>query len=92
MRLVDRMRMAWRMLFGRVSEGGRLDDELQFHLEQQVAENVAAGMSAEAARYAALRLFGNPAVMRDQTRSMWRWSSMEAMVAVSRSGQAGDGV
>ncbi|SFS21047.1 duplicated orphan permease [Granulicella pectinivorans] len=80
MRLVDRMRMAWRMLFGRVSEGGRLDDELQFHLEQQVAENVAAGMSAEAARYAALRLFGNPAVMRDQTRSMWRWSSMEAMV------------
>ena len=80
MRLLDRMRMAWRMLVRRGPEGVHLDDEIQFHLEQQVAENVAAGMSAEAARTAALRLFGNPAVLRDETRSMWRWSSMEAIV------------
>lgn len=80
MRLLDRIRMAWKMLRWREAEGGHLDDELQFHLEQQVAENLAAGMSPETARYAALRLFGNPAVMRDQTRSMWRWSSMESVL------------
>jgi predicted permease len=80
MRLLDRIRLAWKMLLGRSAEGGRLDDELQFHLEQQIAENVAAGMSEDAARYAALRLFGNPAVMRDQARSTWRWSSMESIL------------
>lgn len=31
----------------RVSQ--RLDDEIQFHLEQQIAENIAAGMSREEA-------------------------------------------
>jgi predicted permease len=80
MRLLDRIRIAWRMLFWRGPEAMHLDDELQFHLEQQVAENMAAGMSGEAARQAALRLFGNPAVLRDQTRSMWRWSSMETVL------------
>jgi predicted permease len=35
-----------------------LDEELQYHLERQIEENVAAGMSSEEARYAALRAMG----------------------------------
>ncbi len=34
-------------------------DELQFHIDQQVAENIAAGMSHAETRRAALRTFGN---------------------------------
>src|SRR5689334_80538 len=35
-----------------------INDELDYHLERQVAENVARGMSPDAARTAALRTFG----------------------------------
>jgi hypothetical protein len=46
-------------LFRRDQIAHRLDDEIQFHLDQQIGENVAAGMDPEAARHAALRAFGN---------------------------------
>src|SRR2546429_4841535 len=42
-------------LFRRERVAQRLDDEVQFHLEQQIAENIAAGMSREEARCAAMR-------------------------------------
>jgi len=53
--------------------GQRLDDEIQFHLEEQIAENMAAGMSREEARYAAMRAFGNPTVLKEETREAWGW-------------------
>ncbi len=67
------------MLLWRGREGERLDAELQFHLEQQIAENVAAGMSAEEARQAALRSFGNPVTLREQTRESWSWNGFESL-------------
>src|SRR6516164_1360451 len=36
-------------LFRRDRSGQRLEDEIQFHLDQQIAENLAAGMSREEA-------------------------------------------
>jgi putative ABC transport system permease protein len=45
-----------------------LDEELRFHLEQQIAQNIAAGMSPEAARYAALRAFGGVEQMKEECR------------------------
>jgi len=45
-------------LFHRGRSTQRLDDEIQFHLEQQIAENVASGMSPQEARSAAMRAFG----------------------------------
>jgi predicted permease len=77
MRWFERFRMAVLMLFRRQSETARLNDELQFHLEQQAAENVANGMSPEEARSAALRRFGNPTLVRDQARSTWSWNWLE---------------
>src|SRR6266566_2117002 len=50
---------------GRQDETARLNQEMQFHLEQQVAENIANGMSPDQARSAALRIFGNPTLLRD---------------------------
>ncbi|QNI34839.1 ABC transporter permease [Alloacidobacterium dinghuense] len=72
------------MLFRRGKEGARLNDELQFHLEQQIAENVAAGMSEEEARHAAMRSFGNPTALRDETRGTWNWSWLESLFRDAR--------
>jgi hypothetical protein len=47
-------------LFRRNRAAQHLDEGIQFHLEQQVGENIAAGMNREEARYAAMRAFGNP--------------------------------
>lgn len=55
----------------------RLKDEIAFHLEQQVAENIASGMSEEEARRSALRLFGNPEVVKEETQDTWGWTSLE---------------
>ena len=46
MRWLTQLGMRLQMLFGRGRAGERLDDELRFHIERQIAENVAAGMSA----------------------------------------------
>jgi predicted permease len=55
----------------------RLDDEVQFHLDQQIAENIAAGMNPTEARHAALRAFGNPTLLKEQTQDTWGWLSLE---------------
>jgi predicted permease len=77
MRWLTRSRMAMTTLFRREAETARLDDELDFHIEQQTAENVAAGMSLVEARLAALRIFGNPTHVREETRMNWSWNWLE---------------
>jgi putative ABC transport system permease protein len=79
MRRLDRLKMSFLALFRRGRADARLNEELGFHLEQQIAENRAAGMSADEARYAALRTFGNPTVVREQTRASWRWGRLELL-------------
>ena len=86
MRWLNRFRMAVWMLFRRQSETARLNDELQFHLDQQVKENIAKGLAPAEARYAALRLFGNPTVLREEARSTWRWNRMEKSIRDIRYG------
>lgn len=78
MRWLRKLLMQCQMLLRRDRAGAQLQDELQFHLDQQIAENLAAGNSPEEARRAALRSFGNPATLRDQTRNTWsrQWLEM----------------
>jgi predicted permease len=80
MRILDRMRMILRTLFARHRSAAELDAELRFHVEQQTRENLACGMSPEEARRAALRGFGNPALLRDQTRAVWNWNWLEIWI------------
>ena len=47
---MQRVWLQLQTLFRRERVAQQLDEELQFHLEQQIAENVAAGMSEEEAR------------------------------------------
>jgi hypothetical protein len=69
MRWINQLGMRVRMLLFRRTAVAQLDDELRFHIEQLMTENRAAGMSAEEARHAALRTFGNPESMRENTGS-----------------------
>ena len=71
--------MKLQMLFGRGKAGQQLSEELRFHLEQQVAENLAAGMGPGEARKAALRSFGSPELAREQARATWNWYSLEKL-------------
>jgi predicted permease len=79
-RFLQRSWMKLRGLLGRRRESQRLDDELQFHLERQIAENLAAGMPPDQARTGALRAFGNPALLRDQARTTWSWNWLESLL------------
>lgn len=86
MRRMDRLAMTLRTLFRRGRAGAELDNELRFHLERQIEENRAAGMNAEEARYAALRAFGNPTALREQTRAAWSWGWLESLLRDGRYG------
>jgi predicted permease len=79
MRWWEQFRMSALMLFRRKREAARLSTELDFHLEQQIAENITRGMEPEQARQAALRLFGNPTVLREEARSFWSWNWLEGL-------------
>ena len=45
-----------------------IDEELEFHIELRVADNIASGMSADEARRDALLKFGGVAATREETR------------------------
>ena len=45
-----------------------LDEELRYHIEQQIAQNIARGMSPDAARTAALKSFGGVEYHKEEAR------------------------
>src|SRR5437773_12526155 len=82
-------RRCWIRLQGLLLRGRnaqQLHDEMQFHLEQQIAENLGAGMSRDEARYAAMRTFGNPTVLKDEARDTSGWIAAEEIVEYRRYG------
>jgi putative ABC transport system permease protein len=63
-----------------------MEAEMQLHLEMQIEQNLAAGMAAEEARYAARRQFGNQTWLKEASREMWRLNSLEALIQDLRYG------
>ena len=61
--------------------GTDIDDELRFHIEERIEENIAAGMSEEEARRDARLRFGNPTVLKESTREkdilVWLETAMQ---------------
>ncbi len=57
-----------------------LERELQSDLELEEEEQRERGLSAQEARYAARRAFGNTALIREQTREVWSWNRMERLL------------
>src|SRR5262245_19955407 len=56
-----------------------LDDEIRVHLEMEIEQNVADGMSPEEARLAARRSFGSVAIAKEDSRAMWGLASLETL-------------
>ncbi|HVT98046.1 MAG TPA: ADOP family duplicated permease, partial [Acidobacteriaceae bacterium] len=63
-----------------------LERELRSDLELEEEEQRERGASPEEAHYAALRAFGNPTVIREQTRTEWSWSWTESLLRDLRYG------
>ena len=55
------------ILFRRGRFGSELEEEMAFHCAQAEQEFVASGMTPEAARYAAIRQFGNQTKLMEQS-------------------------
>jgi macrolide transport system ATP-binding/permease protein len=70
MRLLTKISLRLRSLFHWRAADGELDAELRFHLERQIAANMAAGMSPAEARRAALREFGGVEQLKEECRDM----------------------
>src|SRR5262245_11221258 len=58
MRWVESLLIRMRSLFTREASNSAVEEELEFHLEQAIAQNIARGMSPQAARAAARESFG----------------------------------
>src|SRR6185295_13617346 len=72
MRTLDKIRLRLRSLFARNRAERKLDDELGFHFEQLVQEELAAGLPPGEARQAALRKMGGISQFQEDCRDMRR--------------------
>jgi hypothetical protein len=57
-----------------------MEEEMRFHLEMQIEQNLASGMAAEEAHYAARRQFGNQTWLKEASREMWSLNSIETLI------------
>lgn len=57
-----------------------LERELRSDLDLEEEEQRERGLSPEEARYAALRAFGNPTLIYEQTRTVWSWTMLESFL------------
>jgi predicted permease len=70
----------WQIWKGTAKRDADLERELLSDLELEEEEQRERGLSAEEARSAARRAFGNTTLIREQTRAAWSWVWMERLV------------
>jgi predicted permease len=68
-----------------------LERELQSDLALEEEEQRERGLSSEEAHYAALRAFGNPTLIREQTHATWSWNWLESLASDLKYGFRGMG-
>src|SRR5262245_61530622 len=66
--MFNKLRLRLRALFFKSKLEEELDEEVRFHLEREIEENIARGMSLEEARLAALRSFGGVELVKEESR------------------------
>jgi predicted permease len=75
-----------RSLFRRARVEQELDEELRYHIERQIEENISKGMTSEEARYAALRAMGGVEQRKEECRDMRRVRLIEDLAQDLRYG------
>ncbi|HEY6400917.1 MAG TPA: ABC transporter permease, partial [Blastocatellia bacterium] len=87
--MFEKLLQLWRRLlfYARRNQFDRdLEEEMRFHLEMKAEENLDASVSPEEARYAARRQFGNQTLLREVSRDMWSFGSLETLAQDLRYG------
>jgi predicted permease len=79
MRLPRIVRLHLRSLFSRPVVDQELDEELQYHLDRQIEEYVAAGMSRNRARSAALREIAGLTQRKEECRDMRGFNIIDSL-------------
>jgi putative ABC transport system permease protein len=74
--LLYRLRNLWR----RQAREAELDAELQFHLETEAEEQIAAGLPDDHAHQAARRSLGNITLTKEDARDVWTWGPVERLL------------
>ncbi|MBZ5592517.1 MAG: ABC transporter permease [Acidobacteriia bacterium] len=72
---------SWRKLkalAGRKQFDRDLDEEMRLHVELRAQEQIKSGTAPDDARAAARRRFGNPTLLKETSRDVWGWSSIES--------------
>src|SRR5262245_31702762 len=77
------MNLNW---FRRKQREDELDEEIRNHLDEAVRDRIERGESPEQARANALREFGNVGLVKEVTRDMWGWASVEQLMQDLRFG------
>jgi hypothetical protein len=78
--------LRFRSVFRKSDVEGELSDELRLHLEHLMEERVSKGMTAEEARYAALRELGGVDQIKEECRDMRRVNQIESFIQDLRYG------
>jgi putative ABC transport system permease protein len=68
--MLNKLRLRLRALFFRSKMEEELDEEVRFHLEREIEENIVRGMTPEEARYAAIRNFGGVERVKEESRDV----------------------
>ena len=68
--MLTKLRLQLRALFFKPKLEVELDEEVRFHLEREIEENIARGMDPEEARLAALRSFGGVEWVKEESRDV----------------------
>ena len=63
-----------------------LDAEIRSHLNEAIRDRIARGKTPDEARANALREFGNVGLVKEVTRAMWGWASLERLAQDLRFG------
>jgi predicted permease len=82
--MLDKTRLRLRSLFRRPKVELELDDELRFHLDQLIEENISSGMPPEEARRAARRTIGGIAQYKEDCRDMRRVNFLDDLAQDAR--------
>src|SRR5215510_11966292 len=70
MAMLNRLRLRLRALFFKSRMEEELDEEVRFHLEREIEENIARGMTPEEARSTAIRSFGGVERVKEESRDV----------------------
>lgn len=74
--------MGWiPQLFTRRRRYAELSETIREHLDEKIADLIDRGMTREGAEQTARREFGNVTLIKERSREVWQWPTLESILA-----------